>query len=276
MDNQSGARDPPVYLVVHRGRPSESFVGQRQHTRRRLMKPLATLHTLLYASVVATQGYYSPDPDATETHLDCNNQFLDAINGGDVGRVRALLANPKVDPTANNSEAIREAAQSGHVGCVRLLLEDGRADPAANDNDSVFWAAVNGHVECTKYLLADQRVSPGAILLATCPLQTRGLIQCIQRCKDGDLLAFQQMDLTALSDDELCILINRNRRFPEAHGHLLAAQLARLDIPETAKEDPAYKAVVDSAIARGVWGTDALGKVVDIYTIYRTIRHYDY
>ena len=46
---------------------------------------------------------------------------------------------------------------------MRLLLADPRVDPSADNNYAIRWAAYNGHTEVVRLLLADPRVDPGAI-----------------------------------------------------------------------------------------------------------------
>jgi hypothetical protein len=81
---------------------------------------------------------------------------------GDVDGVRTMLANRRVDPAAQENEAIRAASSRGYVEIVRMLLADGRADPAANENIAIYFASVSGHVEIVRMLLADERVDPSA------------------------------------------------------------------------------------------------------------------
>ena len=47
----------------------------------------------------------------------------------DAGVVRALLADPHVDPAAKNNYAIRRASCNGRARVVRALLADARVDP---------------------------------------------------------------------------------------------------------------------------------------------------
>jgi hypothetical protein len=49
---------------------------------------------------------------------------------------------------------------------VKLLLADERVDPSANDNYAIRFAAKNGHKEVVKILLADERIDPSADRLA--------------------------------------------------------------------------------------------------------------
>jgi hypothetical protein len=51
--------------------------------------------------------------------------------------VERLLADPRVDPAANDNYAIRLASQNGHATVVDVLLADPRVDPAVDDNKTI-------------------------------------------------------------------------------------------------------------------------------------------
>ena len=59
-------------------------------------------------------------------------QILELIHLKEV--VELLLVDPRVDPSANDYEAIRSASQKGHTEIVELLLADPRVDPSAITN----------------------------------------------------------------------------------------------------------------------------------------------
>ena len=63
------------------------------------------------------------------------------------------MADPRVDPAANENEAIRWASRYGHTETVRLLLADPRVDPTVNDNNPIRWASENGHTDVVRLLL---------------------------------------------------------------------------------------------------------------------------
>ena len=69
-----------------------------------------------------------------------------------------LLANPRVDPSANGNYAIRYAAFFGHTEIVKLLLADPRVDPSANNNQSLRSAINLNQVKVINLLLADSRI----------------------------------------------------------------------------------------------------------------------
>jgi hypothetical protein len=86
--------------------------------------------------------------------------FSEAAYKGDSEAVRALLADPRVDPAVNDNYVIRIASSRGHAGVVRALLAHPRVDPAADGNDAIRWASAEGHADAVRSLLADARVDP--------------------------------------------------------------------------------------------------------------------
>ena len=46
--------------------------------------------------------------------------------------VRVLLADPRVDPTAENNYAVKLASQNGHTKVVELLLKDPKVRASAH------------------------------------------------------------------------------------------------------------------------------------------------
>lgn len=50
------------------------------------------------------------------------------------------------------------AAKTGSADVVELLLADERVDPAAENNEAIRWAAKNGQIDVVELLLADERV----------------------------------------------------------------------------------------------------------------------
>jgi ankyrin repeat protein len=93
----------------------------------------------------------------------CLNAALLAVSKrGHVGILKLLLADPRVDPAANDNAAIQASSENGHAEVVKLLLTDPRVDPAADDNYSVQMSGAKGHAEVVRLLLADPRVDPAA------------------------------------------------------------------------------------------------------------------
>lgn len=79
---------------------------------------------------------------------------------GNAQAVAALLADPRVDPTLEESLAFREACAHSRVEVIQLLLRDGRSDPCARKNEA-FKLAVNGQrPQVIALLFADSRLQP--------------------------------------------------------------------------------------------------------------------
>ena len=87
-----------------------------------------------------------------------NDEFINAARTGDTDKVKLLLADPMVNPAADNNAAIRYASQNGHTEVVKLLLNDKRGNPAAQNNFAIRLASERGHVDVVRLLLTDPRV----------------------------------------------------------------------------------------------------------------------
>jgi hypothetical protein len=96
-------------------------------------------------------------------HVDGPDALLaEATRAGNAAAVRALLADGRADPAADDSIVLRRAAAIGHVDVLQALLADGRADPAARNSEALLNAAYNGHVDVMRALLIDGRADPAA------------------------------------------------------------------------------------------------------------------
>ncbi|PRP77488.1 ankyrin repeat domain-containing protein 50-like [Planoprotostelium fungivorum] len=139
-------------------------------------------HTVQYAAVngyvLLVQALLADarvDPTAEN-----NKAIRGASKHGHTEIVRLLLAHPDKDNKASlhgtlsqDNWAIRRAAASGHHNIVELLLSDPRVNPSANDNEAIIEAAsygrteeavkgtsLAGHAMTVKLLLSDPRVDP--------------------------------------------------------------------------------------------------------------------
>jgi hypothetical protein len=70
--------------------------------------------------------------------------------------VEMLLQDSRVDPSAEDNQALIAACEGRNVEVVKLLLGDPRVDPS----DAIRFAIADGHLEVVKLLLADSRVDP--------------------------------------------------------------------------------------------------------------------
>src|SRR2546426_6337866 len=99
--------------------------------------------------------------DHRDLHSSPTRRSSDFVaRNGHVDVMKLLLADSRVDPAADNNDAIRSAAANGHIDVVKLLLADKRANPVAVGNAAIKHVARNGHTDVVKLLLAHPRVDP--------------------------------------------------------------------------------------------------------------------
>ena len=85
--------------------------------------------------------------------------FIQAVRNGNLEKIKLLLSDPRIDPSAFNNHAIQWASFHGFTEIVKLLLSDPRVDPSIDDNYPIVWAVRNGHPEIVKLLLSDPRIN---------------------------------------------------------------------------------------------------------------------
>jgi Ankyrin repeats (3 copies) len=83
----------------------------------------------------------------------CNYAPRLAAIEGNTDIVRLLLADPRVDPSADMNYAIRWASELGRTEVVRMLLDDPRVDPSNWKQWAIRKASRNGHKEIVRLLL---------------------------------------------------------------------------------------------------------------------------
>ncbi|MDF2576558.1 MAG: hypothetical protein K0S74_42 [Chlamydiales bacterium] len=86
--------------------------------------------------------------------------ICEASHNGQLSIVKELMLDPRVDPSANHSFALRLASRYGYVSIVKELLQDPRVDPAAVNNESIRLAMEQNHVSTVKELLGNTKVNP--------------------------------------------------------------------------------------------------------------------
>lgn len=87
--------------------------------------------------------------------------LINAAWNGHTDIVRLLLTDPRVDPVANDDQAIRFSASRGHTEVVKILLSQQKVDPTARNYFAVNYAATNGHLEVVKLLMNHDKVKAG-------------------------------------------------------------------------------------------------------------------
>src|SRR5690349_2933275 len=78
--------------------------------------------------------------------------IIHASYSGNLEIIKLLLNEKRVDPSADNNDAIRIACMNGYLDIVKLLLDDERVDPSANNNFAIIYACKNGHFDIVKLL----------------------------------------------------------------------------------------------------------------------------
>ncbi|KAI9341153.1 ankyrin repeat-containing domain protein [Obelidium mucronatum] len=126
----------------------------------------------------------SPSVDPS---MDNNLPIRIASRDGNSELIKFLLSDPRVDPTANNHEALLEACTEAHTEAtmrvdpaadrhkaflramqqgfwdiMQVFLEDSRVDPSVGENLALRTACRVGHLETVKILLNNERVDAGA------------------------------------------------------------------------------------------------------------------
>jgi hypothetical protein len=77
------------------------------------------------------------DPDVLFVAAKAFSSVLKGLaRRGDVAVIGALIAQG-IDPSAGDNAAIRAASEAGHLAVVERLLADPRVDPAADDNYAI-------------------------------------------------------------------------------------------------------------------------------------------
>jgi hypothetical protein len=80
--------------------------------------------------------------------------IISASGNGHEEIVEDLLADEKVDPSAQDNLAICVACQHGHLGVVQLLVMDPRVNVAVKSNYPIRLASQFGHYEVVLFLLS--------------------------------------------------------------------------------------------------------------------------
>ena len=81
------------------------------------------------------------------------NALMIAVRNNDTETVHTLLASG-VDPSKNHNIALRMAALYGQTEIVKMLLADPRVDVTDRDNDAIHKAEAAGHWEIVDLLMS--------------------------------------------------------------------------------------------------------------------------
>jgi ankyrin repeat protein len=75
-----------------------------------------------------------------------NYAIIYSCENGYTDRVRILLKEVGVDPSATRNSALLKAIENGHSDIVRILLEHPKVNPGADFNSSIILACMNGYI----------------------------------------------------------------------------------------------------------------------------------
>ncbi|PRP84634.1 ankyrin [Planoprotostelium fungivorum] len=77
-----------------------------------------------------------------------------AVLSDDIDRVKSILDNGKVDPSAEDNKIIRMACRHSRDAIVELLLQDVRVDPSSNNNEALIQSCQQGHTSIAQKLIS--------------------------------------------------------------------------------------------------------------------------
>ncbi len=103
------------------------------------------------------RNYPKVDPSAQN-----NWAMRNAICSNHFKIVELLLKDPRIDLSINNSLEFVNAVECGNIRIVELLLADKRMDPSARNNESIICAAERGNIHIVELLLKYPGVDPSA------------------------------------------------------------------------------------------------------------------
>lgn len=217
--------------------------------------------------------------DAVMRALDSPKQdyLVEACREGHADLVEALLADPTVDPAADNQAALIAACTGGHVPVVEHLCSLGAVEPRANGYQPVRLAISLGHIGLLRYMLTcprrDEFLKPGSrmpvfeamrkgrlealvMLMEGGHEESHALLDAwmkqvvqlkitdlapdaVRACIAGDLGALQDaLPELVVSMDELDVLLGMSRHHPDLLAFLKDRQYALL------QEDPGFAQIM--------------------------------
>jgi hypothetical protein len=156
---------------------------------------------------------------------------------GCVPLLKLLLADQRVNPSADDQRAIRLASKNGHTEVVKLLLADQRVDPSADAQVAIHLATENGHAEVVKLLLTCKRIDPSA--------DSQSLIRSASKCGHAEVVK---------------VLLADKRVDPSAENHYSIREACRLGHAAVVKVLLADKRVDPSAEKQSsIWSASENG-----------------
>ena len=150
-----------------------------------------------------------------------NQRLLEsACSDGHTEVVKLLLADPGVDPSAEDNWCIRQASSLGQTEVVKLLLADPGVDPSADDNWSILYASLLDQTEIVKLFLADPRVDTRSVNNSD-GLGLSHLIEMIEHVRSGNHMELPNF----ITVGDLDILVGNGKAGTETAKHLRQRQV---------------------------------------------------
>jgi hypothetical protein len=106
------------------------------------------------------------DDRAFGEQIFTHKNLMNAIKVNSLETVKFLMSDKRVDPSAENNEAIIEASSKGHVEIVKELLKDTRTDPSDRNNAALVGACTYGHAKVVKELIKIEAVKTASLAAA--------------------------------------------------------------------------------------------------------------
>lgn len=124
--------------------PAEIYVGDKK-------KSFNDLKRAIYEGDIQT--YKNLIEIVPLDYLTVNWGLKTVSHNGHTEMVKSLLANPLVDPSADENQALRLAVENGHIETVKILTDDYRVHP---DRKMIITASEKGFTEIVRILLDKQ------------------------------------------------------------------------------------------------------------------------
>lgn len=199
------------------------------------------------ALITAANLGYTDIIDLLDNHPEItldNTVFLAAVDSNQPETVQYLLADPHINPAADDNRAIKDAATMGLTNVVRVLLADRRVDPSAEQDLALKEASLRGHLEVMRLLLADPRTNPTMPLMKSA---SKGRVDVIRILISDARITPLVKNLTLLEASiyrhlDAVNLLLTNPEVNPAHNNnatiIAAAQLGNYTIVQRLMADP--------------------------------------
>ena len=140
--------------------------------------------------------------------VDDNEAIKLAAELGSVQIVDLLMNDPRVDPAVDGDTPLVIALVKNHPGVVMRLIQDPRVNTAVENNALIHWAAAHNHIKVVERLIHDPRVDlTSGNNTALCTAALRGHLEVVN-------LLLRNRDVNPAAQDNLPI------RYAAKKGHV--------------------------------------------------------